>query len=66
MTQRLARSSRSPGLRFPPLKSATPDSTKSRDRKGNQGRVGEEGGKPAPAEDGEPEIGKGRHNGDER
>jgi len=32
-----------------------------RDRKGNQGRVREEGGKSAPAKDGEPEIGKGRH-----
>src|SRR3984893_2837539 len=56
MTQRSARSSRTPELRFPPLKSITPDSTKKSDRKNNQGRVGEEGGKPAPAEDGEPEI----------
>jgi hypothetical protein len=36
-----------------------------RDRKGNQGRVGEEGGK-SPAEDGEPEIGEGRHDSDNR
>jgi hypothetical protein len=35
------------------------------DRDGNQGRVGEESSKTAPAEDGEPEIGKGRYNGDE-
>jgi hypothetical protein len=50
MTQRLVTSSRAPGLRFPPLKSATPDSEE-RDRKGNQGRVREEGGKSAPAKD---------------
>src|SRR3984893_8879786 len=30
-----------------------------RDRQGNQGRVGEEGGRPAPAEGGEPEKGQG-------
>jgi hypothetical protein len=30
------------------------------DREGNQGRVGEEGSKPSPAEDGEAEIRKGR------
>src|SRR5215831_6640193 len=35
------------------------------DRKGNQRRVGEEGGKAAPAEDREPEIGKACHYGDE-
>jgi hypothetical protein len=34
-------------------------------RKGNQGRVGEEGLKPAPAKDSQPEISKGRHHGDE-
>jgi hypothetical protein len=37
--------------------------SRKRDRKGNQGRVREEGGKSAPAKDGEPEIGKGRHDG---
>jgi hypothetical protein len=40
--------------------------SRKRDRKGNQGRVREEGGKSAPAKDGEPEIGKNRHYGDER
>jgi hypothetical protein len=35
------------------------------DREGNQGWVGEEGSKPAPGEDGEAEIGKGRYDGDE-
>jgi hypothetical protein len=35
-----------------------------RDRQGNQGREGEEGGQPAPAEDGEPEIGQVRCQGD--
>src|SRR5262245_37869744 len=35
------------------------------DRKGNQGGVGEEGRKAAPAEDREPEIGKACHYGDE-
>jgi hypothetical protein len=33
------------------------------DRKRNEGRMGEEGGNTAPAKDGEPEIGKGRHDG---
>jgi len=32
----------------------------------DQGRVGEEGGKPAPAQDGEPKIGDGRPHDDER
>jgi hypothetical protein len=35
------------------------------DREGNQGRVGEEGGKTSPAEDGETEIGEGPCDGDE-
>jgi hypothetical protein len=35
------------------------------DRDGNQGRVGEESSKTAPAEDGEAEIGNGRYDGDE-
>src|SRR5215471_1395315 len=34
--------------------------------KRNQRRMGEKGGQPAPAEDGEPEIRKGRYDGDER
>jgi hypothetical protein len=35
------------------------------DRKRNQGRVGEEGSKASPTEDGKAEIGKGRYRGDE-
>jgi hypothetical protein len=64
MTQRLTRSSRTPGLRFAPLKTATPDSTKSviagQSRPG--GRRKQES---LPAEDGEAEIGKGRYDGNE-
>jgi hypothetical protein len=48
-----------PALRFPLVKSAAPDITKSPITKNNQGRVREEGGKPAPAENGKPEKGKG-------
>jgi hypothetical protein len=36
------------------------------DREVNQSRVGEEGGEPAPAKDGEAEIGEGPYHGDER
>jgi hypothetical protein len=61
MTQRLARSSRSPGLRFPLLKSATARQHEDYDRKGDSGWVGEEGLKPAPAKDRQAEIGKGRY-----
>jgi hypothetical protein len=45
--------------------SATPDRTQSAIARANQGLVSEEGGQPAPAEDGEPEIGPGRRRGDE-
>ncbi len=37
-----------------------------RDREGGQGRLGKKGSEPAKAEDGESEIGKGPHQGDER
>jgi len=66
MTQRLERSSPLAGVQVPATEERYAGQHEERDRKGNQGRVREEGGKSAPAKDGEPEIGKGRHYGDER
>ena len=66
MTQRLARSSRTPGLRFPLLKSAMPDSTKTTIVRAIRAGWSEAGKQPPQLSDGEPEIGKGRHYGRER
>ena len=65
MTQRLARSSGTPGAQISATEDRDTRQHERGDREGNQGRIGEESGKASPAEDGDAEIGKGPNDGDE-
>jgi len=62
--QRLARSSRTQGLRLPALKSATPDSAKNAIARTTRAGWEKKGGK-SQAKDGEAEISEGPRHGDE-
>jgi hypothetical protein len=54
-----------PAIQISATEERDPGHREERDRKGNQGRMGKEGAKPTPADDGETEIGEGADNGDE-